>query len=155
MRTSKHGKGVFAVVGILAHTPIYTFEGVMFKSFEAHMYKKVASHCMQIGEDLFLSPSGGVDDFFNHSCQPNAGFIFKNEKLTLYSLRNIDSEEEVCWDYSTTMNEYGITIFPEWIETCFCGSDSCRIIIKSFNALPKNIQDTYKKLSIIPEYLLL
>jgi len=52
-----------------------------------------------------MGPSGGVDDFFNHSCDPNAGLQIDGQKVWLVAIKNITQGEEITWDYSTTMDE--------------------------------------------------
>jgi SET domain-containing protein len=154
IQKSRNGKGVFATEVIPTGTLVQIFQGQRFSSSEVSLYKEVALHCMQIGEDLFLSPSGGTDDFFNHSCEPNTGFLFKNEVPVLFSIKEILPGEEIVWDYATMTNNLGVNLFPEWIEECFCGNVSCRKVIKSFDSLPRQIQVKYKKLGIVPQYVL-
>ena len=76
---------------------------------------------MQIGPDTYLVEDiekPQLDDFINHGCEPNLGFL--TGSLTLYSLRDIAPGEELLFDYSTCMNE------PGWMIRCRCGAKSCR-----------------------------
>ncbi len=81
-----------------------------------------------------MGPSGKLDDYINHSCNPNSGLIIKNEKVNLIAIKNIKNGKEITYDYSTTINE------DNWKMRCNCGSKICRKIIKDFKYLPKNIK---------------
>lgn len=97
---------------------------------------------MQIGPDTFLveeimpgddgSEARYLDNYLNHSCEPNVGFI--EGDLRLFALRPIEVNEELLWDYSTSMNE------AQWSLPCYCGAVSCRGRIESFDALTKEHQ---------------
>jgi len=95
-----------------------------------------------------MGPSGGLDDFFNHPCNPNSGLKIQNGKAILVAIKNIKSGEEITWDYSTTMNE------DDWEMDCVCGSKNCRGRIRDFKYLPENVQQKYINLRIVPKYIL-
>ncbi len=83
---------------------------------------------MQVGEDLWLwSDGSSLDDYINHSCEPNAGF--PTGKPELFALRDIVTGEEIAWDYSTSLVEEG------WSLECRCGSERCRGTVLPFFAL--------------------
>ena len=101
---------------------------------------------MQIGPETYLvedpcKPS--LDDFLNHSCDPNLGFV--DGSLTLYALRDIESGEEVCFDYSTTMNE------PGWVIRCRCHTPICRRAVRSYCDLSE--RDRRRLRSLLLGYL--
>jgi len=99
-----------------------------------------------------MGPSGGIDDFFNHSCEPNAGLVIKEKKIFLKAIKNIKKGSEITWDYSTTMYE---AEFPDkWEMDCVCGSKKCRQRIVDFKELPKKIQLRYIKAGVVPAYIL-
>jgi hypothetical protein len=82
---------------------------------------------MQVTTDEYLvedpdHPS--IDDFLNHSCEPNLGFT--SGTLVLYALRPIAAGEELTFDYSTSMCE------PGWSFPCRCGAPTCRGVVRSF-----------------------
>jgi len=60
--------------------------------------------------------------YINHSCDPNIGVGGLNEcgSYDFVALRDIESDEELKFDYETT--EYEIGAFSE----CLCGSQNCR-----------------------------
>ena len=97
-------------------------------------YDEVEDHYVQIDRNLYMGPSGGADDFFNHSCNPNAGLKIKGRDVFIVAIKNILKGNEVAWDYSTTMDE------TDWEMTCACGSRNCRHRIRDFRFLlhPRN-----------------
>lgn len=80
------------------------------------------SHCIQIDEDLFQSPSVGATtiepaDLVNHSCNPNCGI---RGQISMVAMRDIQPGEEITYDYA--MSD-GVP-FDEF--SCACGALSCR-----------------------------
>jgi hypothetical protein len=80
---------------------------------------EVRQHAIQVEEGLYLSPSreACAADYFNHSCEPNAGMC---GQIVLVAMRDIAAGEEVCFDYAMTDG----TPYDEF--ECACGSPSCR-----------------------------
>lgn len=128
-RTSTlHGAGVFATSDIPAGAPVVRCQGEVVSA------ENVAPNAlvMQIGPDTYLQEDPStpeIDGFINHSCDPNLGFI--DGSLVLHALRDIPNEEELTWDYSTSMNEVG------WEMSCNCRSPQCRRVVTSFCHLTK------------------
>ncbi|MBI2650036.1 SET domain-containing protein [Candidatus Woesearchaeota archaeon] len=149
LKNSKNGKGVFANKEFKKNERIIGFQGKLltYEEFPRH-YTKFEDHCVQIGKNLYMSPSGEIDDFFNHSCNPNSGLKIKDKKAFLIAVKNIKNGEEITWDYSTTMDE------DFWEIECKCGIRNCRKRIRDFKYLPKKIQQKYIKLGIAPKYLI-
>lgn len=124
----EHGDGVFARAPIRRHTLAMLMRGRLIHSDEITPGLRV----MQLGPDQWLAErpeSPDASDFVNHSCAPNLGF--SDGSTALYTLRDIAPGEELCFDYSTTMNE------PGWSMRCLCGSSDCRGLIQSFDELPE------------------
>ena len=143
------GKGVFARKSFRKGEDIINFKGKLF-TFETlpTPYDKFDDHYVQIGDNLYMGPSGDIDDYFNHSCNPNSGLAINGTKARLIAIRDISADQEITWDYSTTMDE------DEWNLTCACESPNCRKQIFDFKYLPKNIQNTYINANIVPQYIL-
>ncbi len=81
----------------------------------------------------------------NHSCEPNAG-IQDEEDLThikLIALRDISPDEEIRYDYSTTMDEDFFTM------PCRCGSKFCRQRVEDFKYLPPEVQKNYLQSKLV------
>lgn len=120
------GRGLFAVNAIPAKTKLLDLGGTIFST--ANLPDGDDWMALQIGDDQWLCSQGNhLDDFANHSCDPNAGFL--TAELSLWALRNIAPGEEITWDYSTSINE------PGWHLACQCGSPVCRNRIVSWHEL--------------------
>ena len=143
------GKGVFARKSFRKGEDIINFKGKLF-TFETlpTPYDKFDDHYVQIGDNLYMGPSGDSDDYFNHSCNPNSGLAINGTKVRLVAIRDISADQEITWDYSTTMDE------DEWNLTCACESPNCRKQIFDFKYLPKDIQTVYTNANIVPQYIL-
>jgi len=114
---SHNGLGVFTDTEINSGEVVLPFRGrVVCRSELPAPY--LEDRYVQIGDDLYLGPSGGLDDFVNHSCDPNCTLDVKN--LQLAALRGIRPEEEITYDYSLTIKN------DDWRIDCNCGSIKCR-----------------------------
>jgi SET domain-containing protein len=136
------GRGVFAWEPITRGTQIIAFTGPLLR-YKDTTPKTLA---LQIGQDLYLGASGHADDYINHSCKPNCGLQIAGLDVRLIALRDIATDEEICFDYSTTMNE------DDFEMPCKCGSSVCRGIVGDFKHLPAELRRQYAKLGIVPEY---
>ena len=146
---SNKGKAVFANKDFKKGEEIIKFNGKLFTYEQLPTpYREVEDHYVQIDKNLYMGPSGGLDDFFNHSCNPNSGLKIKGEGIILVAIKDIKKNEEITWDYSTTMDE------DDWELDCACRSKNCRNRIRDFKYLPKEIQQKYIKLGIVPKYIL-
>lgn len=144
----KKGISVVANKKFLKGDKIIVFRGKILKYDEIMSRSYKDDHCLQIGENIYLGPSGKLDDFINHSCNPNSGIKNINGKLILVAIKDIKNGEEITWDYSTYANE------GRWQMDCHCGSKNCRRKIKDFKHLPEKIKKKYIKLRIVPKYIL-
>lgn len=140
---------VFANKDFLKGEEIIEFKGKLFtfKSLPTP-YNEVDDHYVQIDNDLYMGPSGGLDDFFNHACDPNSGLKIDEKKVILIAIKSIKTGQEITWDYSTTIDE------DEWEMDCTCKSRNCRKKIKDFKYLSKEIQQKYIKLGVVPKFIL-
>jgi hypothetical protein len=80
----------------------------------------------------------------NHSCRPNAGII---EDRILVALSPIFPDDEICYDYSTTMKE------DHWTLACLCSSPTCRREIRDFTTLSPDVQQWYLARGIARRFL--
>jgi len=111
-------------------------------------------HYLQVGPTTYMEPvidSFGVLElvwYVNHSCEPNlrAHFISETE-IALIAVRDIAKDEELTWDYSTTMLD------PEWKIKCNCRKPKCRGIITEFAGLPSELKAKYRATGGLPWYL--
>lgn len=109
------------------------------------------THCLEIADGWYLTSSGGLDDYVNHSCEPNCGLRFqgdlKSHEIVLFALTDIDQETELSFDYSTCLSGR-FDPFP-----CACGATDCRRLIGAFKDLPPEVQKKYLDLGIVAPYL--
>jgi SET domain-containing protein len=118
------GRGVFALEPIASGRRILALQGRLLPT--AALTDDLLA--LQVGPDLWLCSDGSLlDDLINHSCDPNAGFV--DGETVLYALRAIAIDEEICWDYSTSIAE------PGWSLECHCGSACCRGVARSWGEL--------------------
>jgi hypothetical protein len=143
VREGTHGRGVFAEEPIPAGARILGFTGPLLHYTET----TPQTRALQIGPDLYIGASNAVDDYVNHSCEPNAAVRIEGTAAELYSLRVISPGEEILFDYSTTLDENDFTM------SCRCGSPSCRGTIGDGKDLPEPVWQRYKELGILPEYI--
>lgn len=143
IRTSRFGKGLFAVKPIALNTMLCQATGTPLTFAQTLQLGERESHCLQIDVDKYLL----CDPPFlysNHSCAPNCGL---NENLELFTLRDIQTSEELLWDYSTSMLE------RHWSMRCLCGARRCRKIINDFDLLPKDVQLNYLQRKIVLPFI--
>lgn len=137
-RSTTHGDGVFTREAIAAGTPVMEMTGRVIR------YDQIAGdiRVMQIGPDAWLAEddSDALDNYANHSCRPNIGFV--HGTLTLHALRDLAPGEELFWHYSTSMNEQG------WSVPCDCGAPDCRGEIRSFCDLSVEDQARLRPLAL-------
>lgn len=128
-------KGVFAKKEFGAREEIIDFKGKLINKKELpEINSPEDDRFMQVGRGLYMGPSNDFDDYFNHSCDPNSGLIFKKNKVILIATKKIEKGEEILWDYSTVMEG------ERWEMACLCGSKKCRKRIRNFNSLPKKLR---------------
>lgn len=144
LRPSTFGQGVFALAGIPARDPVLCFGGPLFRRFEE---MEDQHHFIQLGPGLFLGPSGEVDDYINHSCQPNCGLRLEGGELTLVAIETIAPGEELTFDYATCVGPEDPSLMP-----CGCGAPACRGVI-SARSLSEQDLLRYGALGVLPEFV--
>lgn len=104
---------------------------------------------MQVGPDLFLNVSRSCPAaFMKHSCEPNAGVVFKSDgRIELVTINHIPPMGEIVWDFSTTISSI------EKAFDCTCGKASCRKVIGCYPNLPEPVRRRYEYLGIVAPYL--
>ena len=137
------GLGLFAAQDIPKGTVILTFTGRIVEADDPMHRTEEAGKLVQIDDRLYLYPDQPAV-FANHSCTPNAG-IKQTTKLT--ALRDIAADEQICFDYSTTMDE------DDWTMECACGAANCRGLIKDFKYLPQELREKYLALRVVQPFI--
>lgn len=140
----RFGLGVFAARNIAPGEVILAIEGPHINFAETRRRGPRECMAIQIGPDLYIDTQPpGV--WVNHSCDPNCG-IKADRQLT--ALRAIRDEEEICFDYSTTMEEASFTM------ECLCGAPSCRGVVRDFSTLPPALRRKYLSQGIVMSFIL-
>lgn len=137
------GRGVFAGRNIAAQEEVLEFLGNVVDVSELDDL----THALQIGAREFLTSSGDVDDYVNHSCEPNCGIRNDGQRVVLFALGDIAKGEEITFDYSTTQTG------GFWSMLCQCGSAKCRGMIGDFQDLPLSTKAFYVGHGAVLTYL--
>lgn len=139
------GRGVFAKELIKKGEIIAIWGGDIITEEELNnlsrkRFKDIYNYATQIAEGFYLvSDRKGRfledDDYFNHSCEPNAGI---KGHLIMVALRDIQPGEEIAYDYA--MTDAGI----RYRFHCRCGKKNCRKIITSEDWKNPVLQKKYR-----------
>jgi uncharacterized protein len=135
-----NGVGVFARRDLGVGEYVLTFRGERLRRDQITDF----TYCLEIGNGLFLGPSGDIDDFVNHSCSPNCGVYVEGEDMVLRAIRVIHASTELTFDYSTVM-QHDPTSF-----VCHCGTKTCRRVVGTFGSLPLPVRRRYLRLKCVP-----
>lgn len=136
------GLGLFASEELIEGSEILKFDGPGLTLSEVRAKGPRACDALQVGVNRYidLADPGRV---INHSCDPNAGV--RND-FTLVALRRILPNEEIRFDYSTTIGD-------GWTMPCCCGSAECRGLIVAFRLLPEDLRCKYAVLGLVQRFL--
>jgi hypothetical protein len=136
------GRGLFAAEPIVAGAEILRFAGPMLSLNEVRALGPSAANALQVGVDryLYLDEPGRL---VNHSCSPNAAV--RND-TTLVAVRDIARNDEICFDYSTTVSD-------GWTMQCRCRSVDCRGLIVAFQLLPERLRRRYALLGQVQRFI--
>ncbi|MBD0333136.1 MAG: SET domain-containing protein-lysine N-methyltransferase [Chitinophagaceae bacterium] len=143
VRSSRFGRGLFAKQMIPAFSFLCKATGKILSFSETVQLAERESHCLQIDHDKYILCEPPFL-YSNHSCTPNCAL---NEHLELISIKKIQKDEELVWDYSTSMYE------RHWTMQCKCGTKRCRKIINDFDLLPLDIQIDYLKRKMVLPFI--
>jgi hypothetical protein len=138
--------GVFTTVDIPAKSPVIEITGNIY-NYETVDHNHPAT--IQIGINKYIGPSGDIDDYINHNCDPNCFLQCVGNRAILYSIYDIASGSEITFDYCTSSTD----THELWSMNCNCKSVKCRKIISGFQYLPLNLVEQYKKQGIVPLFL--
>jgi len=137
------GRGLFASRTIRAGENILRFRGRRFDRDDPIHQTEAAALLLQTGMRTYiLAESPSV--YVNHACVPNSGLV---ENRRLVALRDILAEEQITFDYSTTMDD-GL-----WSLECRCGHRECRGTVKDFKHLPRRVQEHYLDLGVVQGFI--
>jgi len=137
------GRGLFAGRAYRPGELIVVFGGSRFDRNHAIHETESGANLLQTGWRTYILPEPPAV-FANHSCNPNAGLV---NSRRLVAIRPIAENEEIRFDYSTTMAE------NFWTMNCRCGDAACRKVVTDFKYLPPEVQTRYLKLGIVPKFI--
>lgn len=89
---------------------------------------ELAKYYLYVRPNRWLVGFGGdfAECFINHSCDPNAEVTWNGDVATLVAMRNIESGEEITFDYGTV-----IPPGDNFTFNCRCGSINCEKVIRA------------------------
>lgn len=137
-------KGVFVKSPIKRGEIIAVSGGIIIsekecKRLKKKQFKRIDEYSIMVSEGFYLitDKKGRLekDDFFNHSCSPNAGV---KERFILVAMRDIKQGEEITYDYAMTDAE------SEDYFKCNCGYKNCRREIRGSDWKKPELQKKYK-----------
>ncbi len=135
------GLGVFTNISIPKGTLILNFSGITLN--KKQLIGKDDHHLLQISNETYIEVVG-PEKFVNHSCEPNAGL---KTQTALISLRDITINEEIVFDYATSIND-------DWRMDCTCKSSTCRGFVSNFKDLPPQLRTFFMQAHAVPSWLL-
>ena len=98
LKNCRFGKGAFTLNNTFPGEKLIQFRGQIINRFQLpNPYMNDNDYSLQIGNELFLGPSGKVDDYVNHSCQPNCAINISNNGnlVRLVAITHIEAGQEV------------------------------------------------------------
>ncbi len=140
----RFGLGVFAARDIARGEVILSVAGPQIDFAETTRRGPRECMAIQVGSDAYIDTQPPAV-WVNHSCEPNSG-IKLDRQLT--AIRAIRRGEEICYDYSTTMEEASFTM------ECLCGAPACRGIVQDFSTLPPGLRQRYISQRIAMSFIL-
>jgi hypothetical protein len=148
VKNGKTGKGVFSTVRIPSNQMILEVTGPVLLTDQVKDMNDPA--LLQVGPNTYIGASGDMDDYINHSCDPNCRMHIVGNRAFLYSLYVIPINGELTFDYSTTSTES----IESWQMACKCGSNKCRRLISGAQYLDPTLTSTYTNKNMLPLYIL-
>ena len=98
IRQGNKGLEVFTKLQIPANSMVLEFTGDIIPRNKLSFNLQ---QVLQVGADRFIGPSGAIDDYVNHSCDPNCMLYFVGNRAFLYSIYIIPAIIEITFVYSS------------------------------------------------------
>ncbi len=134
------GRGLFATKPIAKDEVIAAKAGHIIDSQKlAEVSNMVRDSQLPITDSLYIAPveATEIDDsmlYFNHSCEPNAGF---GGNIVFVAMRDIRADEEITYDYAMD------NAAPSFSFKCGCQTASCRKTITGDDWQNPSLQKKY------------
>lgn len=132
------GCGVFTNFSISKGELVSLWGGRIVRKEELNSsMPRFTQRALQVDEGIYLltTEEKEPNDCFNHSCDPNLGLF---GQIGLVALRNINSGEELAFDYAMSDGE----AYDEF--DCACGSSNCRRKITGDDWKLPELRNKYK-----------
>ena len=138
-----HKRGVFAKKLIKKSEIISASGGSIvteqeYRKLQKKVFKDIHHYATKVADGLYLAyhkKDLEADDFFNHSCNPNAGI---KGHLLVVAIKDVKPGEEITYDYAMTDFDEN-TYFK-----CNCGAKNCRKIITGNDWKKPALQKRYQ-----------
>ncbi|HPF35162.1 MAG TPA: SET domain-containing protein-lysine N-methyltransferase [Candidatus Krumholzibacteria bacterium] len=137
------GRGLFALRAFAPGELILRLDGPRYEREDPIHATEQGANLLQTGRRTYILLTDPAV-FANHSCDPNAGVV-ENRKLV--AIRAIEPEDEITFDYSTTMEE------DFWTLECRCGAENCRGKVTDFRNLPEPLRRRYLDLGVVQGFI--
>lgn len=127
-RSGIGGLGIFAVKTIEKDEIIAIWGGKIYSQQDIEQLSifnpSLLVHPLTIAEGFYMGPMDPSrptesSDYFNHSCEPNAGI---KGQIILVAREIIKPDEEICFDYETTEMHSSVGMGFD----CHCSKKNCR-----------------------------
>ncbi len=126
-----HGKGVFAITHIPAHTRLIEYKGKRLT--EAQVDKRYANDddphtflfALDDGIVIDATIAGNSARWINHSCAPNCEAVDDKDRIFIETLRAIRPGEELSYNYGIELEERHTPAMKRLYE-CRCGARRCK-----------------------------
>jgi len=146
---TRNGLGIFTKRKFKGGEIVSQIRGTMISvPASKKLDRRTDSNTYRFNRDYYLSPKGKLGEYFNHSCNPNAGVMKRDGKLFIKAIKEIGAEKEILIDYSTILADD-----EGWKMKCNCGAKGCRGIIRKFSELPTSVKNKHLKLKMAPPYI--
>ncbi len=153
VRPVRNGLGIVALKPFASGAAICQVRGKIVTGRTVWRYwdtdPRRGANCFRYDAEHYLDPEGGIGAWANHSCNPNAGVIKSGRRLLLQAIKAIAAGDEVTHDYSTLLGADDV-----WKMQCNCGAAHCRKVVRNISRLPAGVLARYRRLGIIPEFIL-
>ncbi|HET8764868.1 MAG TPA: SET domain-containing protein-lysine N-methyltransferase [Rhodanobacter sp.] len=136
-RSPIHGNGVYAVVGLPAHTALIQYKGRLLTHAQAdRLYDGGAdtghTFLFTLNDKYVVDANvdGNSARWINHSCAPNCRAYIeevdgaRRDKVMIESIRAIEAGEELTYDYGIVL-DVPHTAKLKRIWACRCGAKRC------------------------------
>jgi SET domain-containing protein len=140
-----HNKGVFARNNIASNVKLIEYIGRKVTKKESREIEKKAislsitdkslarTYIFKLDDDFDIDGDveGNDAKYFNHSCNPNAKYLYEHNRIWIVSIRNVRKGEEITFNYGFGFDED----FKD--HPCKCGAKNCAGYILDEEDWPK------------------